>query len=119
MELDLDQPQVEKLDEGQIHPDISEHIVQIGSRLTPVIKEGLIEFLRQHHYCFAWSHMDMVGINLDVMVHQLQVDPDQRLVKQKRRKFAPKRNRIINDKVQKLIDIGSVREVTILIGYQT
>ena len=45
------------------------------------------------------------------MVHRLQVDPEHPPVRQKRRKFAPQRNHIINDEIQKLIDIGSVREV--------
>ena len=32
-------------------------------------------------------------------------------VKQKRRKFAPERNKVVNEEVQKQLDIGSVREV--------
>ena len=53
----------------------------------------------------------MTGIDPKVMVHHLQVDPEHPLVRQKRRKFAPQRNHIINEEIQKLIDIGSVREV--------
>ncbi|KAL5551104.1 hypothetical protein UlMin_001280 [Ulmus minor] len=45
------------------------------------------------------------------MVHRLQVDPEHPPVRQKHRKFAPQRNHIINKEIQKLIDIGSVREV--------
>ncbi|KAL5557494.1 hypothetical protein UlMin_039730 [Ulmus minor] len=45
------------------------------------------------------------------MVHRLQVDPEHPPVRQKRRKFAPQHNHIINEEIQKLIDIGSVREV--------
>ncbi|KAL5840569.1 hypothetical protein ACOSQ4_013177 [Xanthoceras sorbifolium] len=40
---------------------------------------------------------DMTGINPEVLVHRLQVDPD----------YPP----VINEEIQKLIDIGSVREV--------
>ena len=53
----------------------------------------------------------MVGIDPEVIVHQLQVDPDHQPVKQKWRKFAPERNKVINEEIQKLIDIGSVKEV--------
>ncbi|KAK0594549.1 hypothetical protein LWI29_017364 [Acer saccharum] len=53
----------------------------------------------------------MIGIDPEVMVHRLQVDPDHQPVKQKRRKFAPERNKVINEEIQKLFDIGSVREV--------
>ncbi|KAL5583444.1 hypothetical protein UlMin_015886 [Ulmus minor] len=53
----------------------------------------------------------MTGIDPEVAVHRLQVDPEYRPIKQKRRKFASERNKIINDEIQKLIDVGSVREV--------
>ena len=53
----------------------------------------------------------MTGIDPEVVVHKLQVDPDHPPVKQKRRKFAPKLNKVINEEVQKLLDIGSVRGV--------
>ncbi|XP_056697791.1 uncharacterized protein [Spinacia oleracea] len=36
---------------------------------------------------------------------------NQQPVKQKRRKFAPERNQIINDEVQQLLDTGNIREV--------
>ena len=75
------------------------------------LRLALIEFLKQHHDCFAWSHKDMTGIDPDIAVHKLQVDPDHPPVKQKRRKFAPERNKVINEEVQKLLDIGSIREV--------
>ena len=53
----------------------------------------------------------MTGIDPDIAVHRLQVDPDHPPVKQKRRKIAPERNKAVNEEVQKLLDIGSVREV--------
>ena len=53
----------------------------------------------------------MTGIDPDIAVHRLQVDPDHPPVKQKRRKFTPEWNKVVNEEVQKLLDIGSVREV--------
>ncbi|XP_060969882.1 uncharacterized protein LOC133037084 [Cannabis sativa] len=53
----------------------------------------------------------MTGIDSNIIVHKLQVDPDYPPVRQKRRKFAPDRNKVINEEIQKLIDVGSVREV--------
>ena len=50
----------------------------------------------------------MIGIDPEIAVHRLQVDPDYPPVKQKRRKFAPERNKVVNEEVQKLLDIGSV-----------
>lgn len=53
----------------------------------------------------------MTSIDLSIIMHQLNVDPKFKHVKQKRRKFAPNRNRIINEEVEKLLSIRSVREV--------
>ena len=71
----------------------------------------MITFLKVHHDCFAWSHADMTGVDPEVITHKLEVDPDYPPVRQKRRKFAPERNKVINEEVQKLLDIASVREV--------
>ncbi|KAJ9564197.1 hypothetical protein OSB04_000163 [Centaurea solstitialis] len=39
----------------------------------------------------------MVGIDPDIISHKLNVDPSFKPVKQKRRKFAAERNKVIND----------------------
>ena len=98
---------MEDLDEGSIDSNRPDRKVFIGSRLSKEVREQLIDFLKERQGSFAWSHEDMVGIDPEVIVHQLQVDPDHRPVKQKRRKFAPERNKVINEEIQKLIDIGS------------
>ncbi|KAJ9542342.1 hypothetical protein OSB04_028848 [Centaurea solstitialis] len=41
----------------------------------------------------------MVGIDPNVISHKLNVDPTFKPIKQKRRKFAPERNKVINDEV--------------------
>ncbi|KAK0604330.1 hypothetical protein LWI29_014567 [Acer saccharum] len=102
---------MEELDEVSIDPEQPDHKVFIGSRLPDNIRKQLVEFLRERRNSFAWSHEDMIGIDPEVMVHRLQVDSDHQPVKQKRRKFAPERNKVINEEIQKLFDIGSVREV--------
>ncbi|KAJ9557123.1 hypothetical protein OSB04_011737 [Centaurea solstitialis] len=66
---------------------------------------------KEHSDCFAWSHEDMVGIDPNVISHKLNVDPNFKPIKQKRRKFAPERNKVINDKVDNLLKIGKIREV--------
>ncbi|XP_038701845.1 uncharacterized protein LOC119998569 [Tripterygium wilfordii] len=62
-------------------------------------------------YVELWSHTDMTGIDPEVVMHQLKVNPEYPSVKQKRRKFAPEQNLVINEEVQKLLDNGSVVEV--------
>ena len=90
---------MEELDEVQIHPNYSDHKVQIGTRLEPEFREELISFLAQQHYCFAWSHADMTCIDPEVVVDRLQIDPNYPPIKQKRRKFTLEMNRVINKEI--------------------
>ena len=71
--------------------------LKIGSKLTEGLRRRLIDFLRSNSDCFAWSHADMPGIDPEIIMHKLQVDPLHQPVRQKRRKFAHKRDAIIND----------------------
>ncbi|XP_058096336.1 uncharacterized protein LOC131242000 [Magnolia sinica] len=61
--------------------------VQLGTLLNFEQRSEMLTFLRRHRDVFAWSHGDMPGISLYVMVHRLNVDPDHKPVKQKRRPF--------------------------------
>lgn len=53
----------------------------------------------------------MLGIELEVIKHHLNVDPSHRLVKQNKRSFAPERQNAIVEEVQKLTNAGFLREV--------
>ncbi|KAJ9560591.1 hypothetical protein OSB04_005751 [Centaurea solstitialis] len=53
----------------------------------------------------------MVGIDPNVISHKLNEDPTFKPIKQKRRKFAPERNKIFNDEVDNLLKTGKIREV--------
>ncbi|KAG7533238.1 Reverse transcriptase domain [Arabidopsis thaliana x Arabidopsis arenosa] len=60
---------------------------------------------------FAWSAADMPGIDPSIICHKLNVDPSFKPVKQKRRKLGVERAKAVNDEVDKLLKIGSIREV--------
>ena len=53
----------------------------------------------------------MPGIDISITSHDLNVDPTFKPVKQKRRKLGPERAKAVNDEVDKLLKIGSIREV--------
>ncbi|KAG7584809.1 Ribonuclease H domain [Arabidopsis thaliana x Arabidopsis arenosa] len=54
---------------------------------------------------------DMPGIDPSIICHKLNVDPSFKPVKQKRRKLGVERAKAVNDEVDKLLKIGSIREV--------
>jgi hypothetical protein len=61
------------------------------------VKEELVAFLRHNKDVFAWSHEDMPRIDPSVIVHRLNVDPNYRPVKQRRRTFSAKRNQAVSE----------------------
>jgi hypothetical protein len=86
-------------------------ILQIGMCLTQDVQEGLVNFLHRNMEVFAWSHEDMPGISPEEIVHILNVDPDMKPVKQKRRKFTPERVEAIAIEVEKLLKAQFIQEV--------
>ena len=53
----------------------------------------------------------MGGIDPAIITHRLNVSPSFKPVKQKRRSFAPERQKAINEEVGKLLQAGAIREV--------
>ena len=88
-----------------------EKSTRIGANLTPKTRELIIHFLKNNKDVFAWSHEDMPGIDPSIISHKLNVNPCLRLIKQKRRVFAPERNNTIMKEVDKLLTVNFIREV--------
>ncbi|KAL2240243.1 UNVERIFIED_CONTAM: Retrovirus-related Pol polyprotein from transposon opus [Sesamum indicum] len=83
---------------------------RIGSKLGE-FETFMIAFLRGNVDMFAWDPFDFKGINLEVIVHRLNVNPSARPVQQKKRTFEAKKNRIIEEEVYKLLRAGYVSEL--------
>ena len=71
--------------------DHLEHLAYVGSKLAKDLRSLLICFLKQNNDVFAWKREDMGGIDPTIITHRLSVSPSFKLVKQKRRSFAPER----------------------------
>ena len=84
---------------------------QVGTSLNPQTKEEIINFLKDNLDVFAWSHEDMLGIPANIIQHHLNVDPKKKLVQQRRRVFAPERNKAVMDEVNKLLATNFIGEV--------
>ncbi|XP_058211645.1 uncharacterized protein LOC131323822 [Rhododendron vialii] len=102
---------VEKLLEELLEPDLQGRTVRIGSGLSTEAKAELLQFLRDNKDVFAWSHEGIPKIDPRVLSHKLNVDPTILPVRQKTRTFAPKRNEVAANEVDKLVQVGSIREV--------
>ena len=91
--------------------DDLEHLAYIGSKLAEGFKNLLIHFLRQNKDVFVWKQAAIGGIDPTVITHRLNVGPSFKPIKQKRRSFAPERQKAINEEVNKLLQAGAIREV--------
>ena len=91
--------------------DNLEHLAYIGSKLAKDLKKPLTHFLRQNKDVFTWKQADMRGIDPTIITHRLNVSPSFNPVKQKRRSFAPERQKAINEEVGKLLQARAIREV--------
>ena len=100
----------EELEPVQLDDD-PELLAYIGSKLAEDLKHLLIHFLKQNKDVFAWKQEDMGGIDPAIITHRLTVSPSFKSVKQKRRSFAPERQKAINEEVGKLLQAGAIREV--------
>ena len=83
--------------------DQPEHFVYIGSELAEDIRSPFIRFLEQNMEVFAWKQEDISGVDLEMITHKLNVNPSFKPVKQKKRSFAPERQKAINEEVGKLL----------------
>ncbi|KAL0444968.1 UNVERIFIED_CONTAM: hypothetical protein Slati_2219500 [Sesamum latifolium] len=65
---------VEEHKEIELIPGEPKKTMRIGSRLSSQMETFTIEFLRKNSDMFAWSPLDFIGIDPEVIVHRLNVD---------------------------------------------
>ena len=85
-------------------------VLKLGENLSCELKDEFAHFLKANLDVFAWTHKDMVGIHLDVMCLPLNINPDFKPIRQKRRAMNAERYNALKDEVDKLLDIGFIRE---------
>ena len=97
--------------EVPLDPEDPEVKVLIGTTIPEDIEPKLLEFLKTRMSTFAWKHEDMTGISKNIITHKLGIDKSFRPIHQKRRKFAPERNIIIQEELERLLKAKMIREV--------
>ena len=112
MEDEADEPTttIEKLVEVVLEERKQKKTVWVGALLTKTERGKLVAFLRGNMDVFAWSHKDIPGIAREHTVHNLNIDPEFPPIRQKQRRFASERDKVINDEVDKLLEIGAIEE---------
>lgn len=74
-------------------------VVKIGRLLPALVKTEFTILLREYADIFAWHPKDMRGIPPELMTHKLNISPFVKPVRQKKRIFAPDRNKAVRAKI--------------------
>ena len=82
----------------------------ISESLSLSEKKDLIYFVREYIDVFTWNYKDMPGLDPQVAMHQLNINPDVKPVKQQQWQFRPEIMEVIQSEIKKLIDFDFIRE---------
>ncbi|KAL0406230.1 UNVERIFIED_CONTAM: hypothetical protein Slati_3936900 [Sesamum latifolium] len=85
--------------------------IYTSASLTQEEEEAYIMLLHEFKDVFAWSYKKMPGLDPKVAVHHLSVRKGARPVKQGQRRFRSELIPLIETEVNKLIEVGFIREV--------
>lgn len=105
------QPTIDELVEINLGSEDDPRPTFVSATLTPEEREDYRNFLMQYRDCFAWSYKEMPGLDPHVAIHKLAIDPQYRPVKQAPRRFRPELQDDIIAEVDKLINVGFIKEV--------
>ncbi|GKB99050.1 reverse transcriptase domain-containing protein [Tanacetum coccineum] len=94
-----------------IHLEYPEQTIAIGSTLTKEGRKTLCDLLRRSLDVFSLKPADMTGVPRHIAEHKLNVREGCSQVRQKKRSQAPKRNKAIQEEVEKLVDVSIMKEV--------
>lgn len=93
---------MEDLDTIQLQHDDQNMTVRVGISLALKKLAHLDDFLRAQSEVFAWSYEHMSGIDLEVIVHQLNMNTSHNPIRRKKRFFNPERYKAIREEVKRL-----------------
>lgn len=92
-------------------PDQPEKTTRVSKELPPEVKKALVSCLIQNWDIFAWFTVDLMGISPEIIEHHLYILPTAHPMKQKRWHFDSKKDKVIKEEVQKLLEVGHIRDV--------
>ena len=68
----------------------------------------MTECLKRNSDIFAWSDRDIPGVNPEKAEHCFNINPVHPPVRHKQRRFAPERNKVISDEIDRLLEIDAI-----------
>ena len=87
------------------------HLIKIGSTLNEKERKGLKEFLAKFQDVFAWSYKDVLGIDLEIAQHHIDINAHMVPIKQKLRCMRTKWLLRIKEEVTKQLKVGFIKPI--------
>lgn len=109
--LEIVEKPAAEYEEVIINPHFSEQKIKVGCEMPDDERSRLIQILKDHVSNFAWTTADMSGLNPQISVHKLNIDPTFSLIRQKARVFKDNKAEGIKQEVAKLLEAKLIREV--------
>jgi len=97
--------------ENVVERQIGGRTFRLGRRLSQEEQDQVVAVISRHLDAFAWSALDMPGIDPDFLCHNLTMDSKVHPVRKRRRKFNEERRLVIQKETKKLLNAGHVREI--------
>ena len=92
-----------------LDPDRPDKVVKVGAASFSDLGESLPNLLREFKDVFAFEAEEMPGIDPELAVHKLAVDPNKKSVRQKKRNHGEERNKAATTEVKQLLDASFIR----------
>src|ERR1051325_8282716 len=99
----------DQLEEVNLGDDNTKRITYISARLSPNLKQEVIEVLKQNKDCFAWDYGEMPGLQRELVEHRLPIKDGKKPIKQTPRRFAPAVLTKIKAEVERLLRCKFIR----------
>ena len=90
---------VKELEEVTFDELKPERTTRMGILSSWTVWQALTTFQKENQDVFTWSHEDMPGIDLSIIVHRLNVSPSSSPIQQRKRVFAQERDKAIAEEV--------------------
>ena len=74
-------------------------------------KETFAKFFEDKKINFTWTYFDMLGLDIDLIMHHLSISPDVKPVQQKLRKMHPHVALLVKAELEKLLSADFIRAI--------
>jgi hypothetical protein len=107
-QLEKEPNTVDELTEVNLGTEEDPRPTFISASLSEEVADKLKTFLKGYKDCFVWSYKEMPGLNPNVAVHYLKINPTFKPNKQASRRMRIELEEKVVEETKKLIDAGFI-----------